>query len=253
MTGLADLSQTAILAAFLAFCRIGACMMVMPGFSSARVPMQVRLFTAVAVTIALLAFLWDRIHPFVDVRPSILAPMIVSELLVGGLIGALTRLYMEAMRFIGTAIAMLMGFNSMGGTAIEEADPQGPLAALISMSALLLLFVFDFHQEIIRALIASYSIAPVNVFFNPQAALIDVADTVSESFFLVLRLGSPFIAYAILVNLTIGFVNKLTPQIPIYFISLPFIVAGGLILFYFAFSTMLSLFADGFLATTLAR
>ncbi|MGS1094031.1 flagellar biosynthetic protein FliR [Aquamicrobium terrae] len=253
MTGLADLSQTAILAAFLAFCRIGACMMVMPGFSSARVPMQVRLFTAVAVTIALLAFLWDRIHPFVDVRPSILAPMIVSELLVGGLIGALTRLYMEAMRFIGTAIAMLMGFNSMGGTAIEEADPQGPLAALISMSALLLLFVFDFHQEIIRALIASYSIAPVNVFFNPQAALIDVADTVSESFFLVLRLGSPFIAYAILVNLTVGFVNKLTPQIPIYFISLPFVVAGGLILFYFAFSTMLSLFADGFLGMTLAR
>ncbi|MET3791633.1 flagellar biosynthetic protein FliR [Aquamicrobium terrae] len=253
MTGLADLSQTAILAAFLAFCRIGACMMVMPGFSSARVPMQVRLFTAVAVTIALLAFLWDRIHPFVDVRPSILAPMIVSELLVGGLIGALTRLYMEAMRFIGTAIAMLMGFNSMGGTAIEEADPQGPLAALISMSALLLLFVFDFHQEIIRALIASYSIAPVNVFFNPQAALIDVADTVSESFFLVLRLGSPFIAYAILVNLTVGFVNKLTPQIPIYFISLPFVVAGGLILFYFAFSTMLSLFANGFLGMTLAR
>lgn len=253
MTGLSDLGQTAILAAFLAFCRIGACMMVMPGFSSARVPMQVRLFTAVAVTMALLAFLWDRIFPFVDARPSILAPMIVSELLVGGLIGALTRLYMEAMRFIGTAIAMLMGFNSMGGTAIEEADPQGPLAALISLSTLLLLFVFDFHLEVIRALVASYSIAPVDVFFNPQSALIDVADTVSESFFLVLRLGSPFIAYAILVNLTIGFVNKLTPQIPIYFISLPFVVAGGLILFYFAFSTMLSLFADGFLGMTLAR
>jgi flagellar biosynthetic protein FliR len=31
------------------------------------------------------------------------------------------------------------------------------------------------------------------------------------------------------------------------------VVAGGLILFYFAFSTMLSLFADGFLGMTLAR
>ena len=29
----------------------------------------------------------------------------------------------------------------------------------------------------------------------------------------MIRLGSPFIAYAILVNLAIGFVNKLTPQI----------------------------------------
>ena len=57
----------------------------------------------------------------------------------------------------------------------------------------------------------------------------------------------------ILINLTIGFVNKLTPQIPVYFISLPFVIAGGLVIFYFAIGTMLSLFADGFLPTTLGR
>jgi hypothetical protein len=86
------LAEGAILAAFLAFCRIGACLMIMPGLSSVRVPVQVRLFTAVAVTMALLTFLWDRIFPFVDgTRPAIMVPMIVSELLVGGLIGALTR------------------------------------------------------------------------------------------------------------------------------------------------------------------
>ncbi len=148
---------------------------------------------------------------------------------------------------------MLIGFNSNGGTAIEEPEPQAPLAALISLSALLMLFVFDFHHEVIRALVASYTVAPLNVFFNPQAALVDVTDTVSDTFFLVIRLGSPFVAYAILVNLTIGFVNKLTPQIPIYFISLPFVIAGGLIIFYFAIGTMLSLFVDGFVDLTLAR
>ncbi len=63
--------------------------------------------------------------------------------------------------------------------------------------------------------------------FNPQAALVDVTDTLSESFLVVLRLGSPFVAYSLLVNLTIGFVNKLVPQIPVYFISLPFVIAGG--------------------------
>ena len=91
------------------------------------------------------------------------------------------------------------------------------------------------------------------MFFNPQAALVDVTDTLSESFMVVLRLGSPFVAYAILINLTIGFVNKLTPQIPVYFISLPFVVAGGLILIYFGIATMLSLFADGFVDITVGR
>jgi flagellar biosynthetic protein FliR len=179
--------------------------------------------------------------------------MIASELLVGGLIGAMTRLYMEALRFIGAAIAMQIGLTSIAGPAIEEAEPQAALAEIVSLSALLFLFVFDFHHEVIRALVASYTVAPVNVFFNPQAALVDVTDTLSDSFFLVLRLGSPFVAYAILVNLTIGFVNKLTPQIPIYFISLPFVIAGGVILFYFGVGTMLSLFADSFADMTLAR
>ncbi|KQZ14423.1 MULTISPECIES: flagellar biosynthetic protein FliR [unclassified Mesorhizobium] len=253
MIPLSALSQSVILAAFLAFCRIGACFMIMPGLSSVRVPLQVRLFLAIAITVGLLTFLWDRIYPFVSPQPQILVPMILSELLVGGLIGAMTRLYMEALRFMGSAIAMLIGYGGAGGPAIEEPDPQAALAAIISFSALLLLFVFDFHHEIIRALVSSYAVAPVNVFFNPQAALVDISDTVSETFFLVIRLGSPFIAYAILVNLTIGFVNKLTPQIPVYFISLPFVIAGGLIIFYFAIGTLLSLFVDGYVDLTLAR
>ncbi|PWJ83705.1 flagellar biosynthetic protein FliR [Pseudaminobacter salicylatoxidans] len=245
--------ETVVLAAFVAFCRIGGCFLIMPGFSSARVPVQVRLFIAVAATGALLVHLWDHIVPFIDRRPQVLAPMIVSELMIGGLIGGLARLYVLALHFIGAAIAMLIGYGGMGGTAIEENEPQAALASIISFSALLLLFVFDFHHEIVKALVTSYEVAPLNTLFNPRAALVDVTDTLSESFLLVLRLGSPFVAYAILVNLTIGFVNKLVPQIPIYFISLPFVIAGGLIIFYFAIGVMISLFADGFVATTIGR
>ena len=246
-------AQGLVLAAFLAFCRIGACFMLMPGLSSVRVPTHIRLFVAVAATGGLLVHLWDQIFPFVDARPGVLMPMIASELLIGGLIGLMARLYILALMFIGNAIAMLIGFNSVGGHAIEENEPQGPLASIISISALLLLFTLNFHHEIIRALVASYKVAPINLFFNPQAALVDVTDTLSESFMVVLRLGSPFIAYAILINLTIGFVNKLTPQIPVYFISLPFVITGGMILIYFGIGTMLSLFADGFGEITLGR
>ena len=37
-----------VLALFAAFCRVGGCFMLMPGFSSARIPMQIRLFVSVA-------------------------------------------------------------------------------------------------------------------------------------------------------------------------------------------------------------
>ena len=246
-------AEAIVIAAFVAFCRVGGCFLLMPGLASVRVPVQVRLFVAIAATGALLVHLWDQILPLVDRRPQILTPMIASELMIGALIGLMARIYMLALQFIGAGIAMLIGYNGMASNGIEEAEPQTALASMISFSALLLLFVFDFHHEIVRALVASYSVAPLNVFFNPQAALVDIADTLAEAFYMVLRLGSPFVAYAILVNLTIGFVNKLVPQIPVYFISLPFVIAGGLIIIYFGAGSLLSLFADAFMSTALGR
>ena len=245
--------QSIIIAAFLAFCRVGGCFMLMPGLSSARVPLQVRLFVAISASGALLIHLWDRIAPFATREPTVLLVLIASESLIGALIGLMARLYVLALQFIASAIATLIGFSAAGGPGIEEAEPQAALGSIISFSALMLLFVFDFHHEIIKALVMSYEVAPISAMFNPQSALVDMTDTVSESFMVMIRLGSPFVAYAILVNLGLGLVNKLVPQIPVYFISLPFVIAGGLILLYFAVPTLLSLFADGFVDVTIGR
>jgi flagellar biosynthesis protein FliR len=245
--------QRLVVAAFLAFCRIGAVFMLMPGLSSARVPVQVRLFVAIAVTFALLAHLEDAILPFAAPEPVVLLPRIASELMIGALIGLMARLYVMALQFIGTAIANVIGYGAAGGAAIEGDEPEGPLASIISFSALTLLFVFNFHHEVVRALVNSYEAVPVGAGFNPRAALTDVADTVSEAFFVTVRLASPFVAYAILVNLSVGFVNKLVPQIPVYFIAQPFMIAGGLALLYLGAGTLLSLFADGFAPVLVGR
>lgn len=248
-----SIAEGYVLAAFIAFCRIGGCFLLMPGIASVRVPMQVRLFVAVAATGALLIHLWDQIVPFVDRSPAVLLPTVVSEIMIGALIGLITRVYLLALQFIGAGIAMMIGYSGIGSPGIEEVEPQAPLAGIVSFAALLLLFVFDFHHEVVRALVESYRVAPVNVFFNRQAALVDLTDTLSESFMVMIRLGSPFVAYAILVNLAVGFINKLTPQIPVYFISLPFVIAGGLFLLYFAVPMLLSLFVDGFVPVTVGR
>jgi flagellar biosynthetic protein FliR len=242
-----------VLGAFLAFCRVGACFMIMPGFSNARVPMQVRLFVAVAVSLALFLPLSDVILPFAESTPDMLFKTIASELLTGALIGILARLYLLALEFMGNAISMMMGFSNLGGSLALESEPQAALGGLLSFAALLILFLLDFHLEIIKALITSYQVAPPDILFDPQSALVDVTNTISQSFFVIFRLGSPFVAYAILVNLGIGLINKLTPQIPIYFVSLPFVVTGGLLLMYFAIGNFLSLYADGFLAVTIGR
>lgn len=87
---------------------------------------------------------------------------------------------------------------------------------------------------------------PLGAGFNPQSALITLTDTLSQTFMIMLRLASPFILYGLVFNVSVGLVNKLAPQIPIYFISLPFIIMGGLLLLYFGVSSLLEIFAAGF-------
>ena len=237
-----------VLALFLAFCRIGGCFMVLPGFSSFRVPLQIRLFVAVAVSMALLPTLWDTIYPNVKGGGGGYIILVGAEMLIGVTLGLVARYIVVSLQYAGTAISMAIGFNSSPGAGVIENEPEGPLTLMLTFTALFILFLTDFHHMIIASLVRSYGFMPMSTGFEPRLALMTLTDTLAGSFMLALRLASPFLAYGLIFNLSIGMVNKLAPQIPVYFISIPFILTGGLILFYFGSNTFFSLFVDGFAA-----
>lgn len=237
-----------ILVVFLLFCRIGACLMLMPGFSSSRVPVQVRLFIAVAVTLALTPLLLPVVNTTPDLAPAKMMLLICSETLTGVLIGVIGRLFYMALQFMATAAAQLVGFNPVGAPAVEDAEPVPVLAAFITLTATVLLFATDQHWEVLRALLASYTVLPVTEPVAADYGLAKVADAVSSTFVLALQISSPFVVYALIINLMVGLANKLVPQVPVYFISMPFVLAGGLLLLYFTIGEALRLFIAAFTA-----
>ncbi len=244
-----DIGSNAVLSVFVLFCRIGSCLMLMPGFSSDRVPVNVRLFLALAVTLALTPLLSADVQPsFIHASPIELMRLLISEVLTGILIGFLGRIFFAALETLATSIAMSIGLSSALGAPIEEMEALPAISTLITLTATTLLFVTDLHWEILRGIVASYRALPVSEGFGSQFGLIQIADCLSKSFFLSLRVSSPFIAFAIIVNFSVGLTNKLTPQIPVFFISTPFVVAGGLFLFYFSFKQFIELFMAGFQA-----
>ncbi len=221
--------------------------MFMPGFSSDRVPVNIRLFLALSVTLALTPVLGPEVQPsFVNASPIELIGLILSEIVIGGLIGFLGRIFFAALETLAMAIAMGVGLSSALGAPIDEAEPLPAISTLITLSATVLIFVMDLHWEIIRGLVASYDALPVSDGFKAQFGLVQVANCLSQAFMLSLRVSSPFIAYAVLVNLSIGLTNKLAPQIQVFFILGPFVVAGGLFLLYFSFRQFIELFMVGF-------
>lgn len=236
-----------ILALFATFCRIGGCFMVLPGISTARVSLRIRLFLSIAISIAIIPLMWDQIYAATRVGNSAYVVLIASETFIGVTLGLIARYIMLGLQFSGAALSASIGFNAAPSGAILQNEPQGAITNLITVSAIVLLFISDFHHLVIQTIVNSYDFMPIGTGFEVRMALVTLTDTLGETFLLMLRLASPFIVYGLIFNLAIGMVNKLAPQIPIYFISIPFILAGGLLLIYFGITNYLTLFLDGFI------
>jgi flagellar biosynthesis protein FliR len=242
-----DIGADTVQLVFLAFCRIGGCLMLMPGFSSARVPVHVRLFIAVAVTLALSPLLVPVLRAALpQVAPDTMLALIVSETVVGALIGLMGRLFFLALQFMATAAAMFIGLSNTGAP-IEDTEPVPAFAALITLTATLLFFLADQHWEVLRALIGSYSALPVTEPLAAAFSLAKLTDAATSAFLLALQISAPFIVYALIINFMVGIANKLTPQVPVYFVSVPAVLAGGFILLYFTIGESLRLFMMGFM------
>jgi len=239
-----------MLAAFLVFCRVGACFMIMPGMSSARVSPRIRILAALAVAVAVSAFVAPTLKLLLA-NPSalLLMRLIIGELVIGAFFGLLARFYILALEFIISGVAMSIGYGGMLGANIDGFEMQSAITALISFSALLILFILNFHHLVIATLLGSYDFMPLEQFPSTRLLLVNLVDVLRESFIVALRLGSPFIGFAIIVNLTVGLLNKLSVQIPIYFISLPFVLLLGLTTLYFAIPYILSQFGQSFPST----
>ncbi len=135
-----------------------------------------------------------------------------------------------ALQFITVAMTQAIGLSALPGTVMEDNEQVPALSTLYSTTAVTLMFVAGLHTELLRGLIDSYRAIPPGGVFATRVALVDITDQTSAAFAMALRVGSPFIVYSIVVNFAIGVTNKLTPQIPIYFIATPFVLIGGLFL-----------------------
>jgi len=242
-------SPETVLAVFAIFCRIGACLLIAPGFSSVQIPARVRLYVALSISLALAPFLIDTVRPTLgDGSAFAVLGLIFSELAVGLMIGFIARLYFLALETITVAITQAIGLGAIPGTVNENEEHVPSLTALFTLTATTIMFITGLHEQLVRGLVDSYTTIPPALGFGPRLALVNIVDQIAAAFLVALRIGSPFIVYSIVVNFAIGITNKLTPQIPVFFIAVPFVLAGGLLLVVVTVREFVEYFASAFAA-----
>ncbi|AHA27764.1 flagellar biosynthetic protein FliR [Candidatus Liberibacter americanus] len=219
---------------FLIFCRIGGCITILPGFSTSYVPIRIRLWIAISFSIVLFPFLWDMIYPKVFAEKSDYLKLIMMESLLGFLYGFIVHMYTLGLQFLGNTISTAIGLNLQMSMGISETTPETSFGSFIGVMGLLVLWVTDFHHHIFYEMVKSYEITPIGnyQYIRFDNILFYITNLLQKIFIIMTRLSGPFLFFCVVFNFSIGLLNKLVPQIPVYFVSAPYMIGLGCLIFY---------------------
>jgi flagellar biosynthetic protein FliR len=207
------------------FCRVGCCFMLLPGISSMRIAATFRLFLALGISLALAPLLMETAisRAVVSSDLSFLVAL-AKECITGIAIGLVVRVMFASVQMAGALIMQVSGFGHPFMIDDGHGEPNSEFSALLSIGVVALLFTLDFHLIVIESLIDSYSVIGFGWGIEPALELDRLSGVAADSIRLALAIATPFVVASVLVNLAFGMLNRMTPQIPVYFISAAFLI-----------------------------
>ena len=243
-----DVSLLPALAAtfMLVFARMGAMVMLMPGFGETNIPTRVKLSIALFLTLIMLPLHRAAYH--VDMSSmSALGVLMVKEIIIGIVLGATARVTLSALAVAGSVIAQQLGLGFV--TAVDPTQgQQGVLIGnFLSILGMTLLFATDTHHLVIAALNESYRI------FSPGELVPtgDVAALATKAFAAAFKIGmqlsAPFLVFGLVFNIGLGVLARLMPQMQVYFVGTPLAIMIGFVIFALVLTAMMSTYLNYFI------
>lgn len=226
-----DAQLQAWLAAFLLpFFRILALLGAAPVLSVRAVPGRTRIGLAVLLAATVAPSVAD---PVAGAAAGLLSwsglSAIVRELAIGIAIGFAARLVFAAFDLAGEVIGLQMGLSFAGFF-----DPQGgqgnAVGAFLNAMATLLFVSMNGPLLLIAATLRSFSTLPVGGDGFGFGTRFDPISLGAEIFALGLLIATPFLAMILFVNLLLGVMSRVAPQLSLFSIGFPLTIGVGLLL-----------------------
>jgi flagellar biosynthetic protein FliR len=227
----------------LCFARIGTMVMLLPGLGELTVSPRVRLTLALVLTMVILPL--HRSAYQLDLRAFLpVVQMMVQEMLIGAVLGLLSRLTVSALQVAGVVVAQQMGLGFV--TAVDPTQGQQGMIVgnFLAVLGITMIFATDLHHLVIAALNDSY------IIFKPGEipVLGDVANalsgTVAGAFRIGVQIAAPFLVFGLLFNMGLGILSKLMPQMQVFFVGMPLSIMVGFLILILVVGAMMTTFLD---------
>ena len=243
-----DISLLPALAAtfMLVFARVGAMVMLLPGFGESNIPVRVKLAIALLLTLIILPL--HRAAYQVDLSSmAALAVLLVHEIAIGIVLGATARVTLAALAVAGSVIAQQLGLGFV--TAVDPTQGQQGLLIgnFLTILGMTLLFATDTHHLVIAALNESYRIfAPGQLMPSGDVAAL-ATRAFATAFKIGMQLSAPFLVFGLVFNIGLGVLARLMPAMQVYFVGVPLSIMIGFLIFALVLTGMMATYLNYFI------
>lgn len=214
---------------FWPFCRFTGLFISAPILSHSSIPNRVKL--------AVVAILSILVGPLLPAMPEV--PLfswasfgiIVEQLVIGAAIGVVMQIIFAAIQAAGEYIGLQMGLAFASFFSPDSGTNTMILSRFFFVFSSLLFVTIDGHLLLIETLVRSFAWLPIA----------SVASLPSDIFMAIVRFGSvvfssgillalPVFGALLIVNLTLGILNRSAPQLTVFSVGFPMSLTLGMVL-----------------------
>ena len=209
------------------FLRVVALFSALPVLAQRTVPARVRIGLAFFVALCAQASLPPVAPIALDSSAAVLA--VLQQVLIGVSLGFAVRIVFAAVEFAGELVGLQMGMNFATFFNPMSGGEQTAVSHFYGITIAWLFIVLGGHLLVVAAVAQSFVAFPVGG--DPFAFLraVEPQRWGAEIFSLGLWIALPLVGMLLFVNIVLGVISRVAPQINVFAVGFPITLAVGLI------------------------
>ncbi len=219
---------------FFIMVRIGALLHVAPIFGEKSVSARLRMVLALLTALLIGSVVPD---PHIELYSWSALWVIAKQAIIGAALGLTLQLMFAAVRLSGEIIGMQMGLSF--ATFFDPTVGNSPvIARFLNLLVTLLFLTFNGHLWLLALIAETFHALPVSAAPLHAGGFLYLTSQAGLIFSQGLLLGLPIIALLLCINITLGLLNRLTPQLSIFVVGFPLTLSVGMLALFLLAQTL---------------
>ncbi|MCX8022113.1 MAG: flagellar biosynthetic protein FliR [Syntrophorhabdaceae bacterium] len=203
----------------LIFFRVISILWLLPIFSSRAVSALFKAGLSLAITYLLID--WINVDIGEGEGPYFLMLLVMKEVFIGLTIGFFVRILFFMVYGAGEIISLQTGFSFARFMDPLSMTQISVIEQLQNILAIFVFFSIDGHHSLIKGIFLSFREVPIGTLSLNEGILRYLINGVGKIFSVGMKIGAPVIATLFVVELSLGLLSRLLPQMNIFIEGMP--------------------------------